>query len=260
MSSFAKRLANRMRYIVLIGAPGVGKGTFSSIIQAQTGWKHLSLGEHLREEMRSGSHLGEEISGILQHGGLVSNKVANEVTFKRLDHIRPWGPAVLLDGFPRTKPQAEALHDYIASTSDPACAANAVVAVQISLEPWVAEEKLLHRKQCLTCGQNFNTADIVQDGYDMPAILPNEHNCLNVRDGRPCDPSLSITRCDDSLETIRRRMLEFEEKTTPVVDFFKQRGELVGFDVKKGVKDAPDLLNAVLRHLQTQHSASSPAC
>ena len=254
-----------MTYIVLIGAPGVGKGTFSSIIQAQTGWKHLSLGEHLREEMRSGSNLGAEIGGILQRGGLVTDKVANEVTFKRLDHIqrtytdttaesliRAWGMAVLLDGYPRTKPQAEALYDHIASTSASKGAENVVAAVQISLEPWVAEEKLLQRKQCLTCGQNFNTADIVQDGFDMPAILPNEDNCLNVRDGLPCDPALSITRSDDSRETIRRRRREFEEKTTPVVDFFKQRGELVEFNVKKGVKDTPDLLNVVLRHMHSQ--------
>jgi adenylate kinase family enzyme len=75
------------RYIVLIGAPGVGKGTFAKIFSSQTEWKHLSVGDLLRKEVKNNTNLGKQVSSILSSGGLVSDTLVNSVTKKHLDNI-----------------------------------------------------------------------------------------------------------------------------------------------------------------------------
>ena len=189
----------RLRHVVLLGGPGVGKGTFSGIIARETGWKHLSVGEMLREEVRSGSELGGRVSNILKKGGLVSDEIANEIAFSSLSAMRnlhdlknieidvdvekenqvkadserrkkKFGVGVLLDGYPRTVGQAEALCEFINLHKDDKddSRLSGLSAVQINLEPWVALQKLLHRSECTTCKRGFNSAHIVERGFDMP--------------------------------------------------------------------------------------------
>jgi adenylate kinase len=247
-----------MNHIVLIGAPGVGKGTFSSLIQAKTGWKHLSVGDCLRQEVRDGSEVGNKVAQILKNGGLVSDSLADKIAFKHLHHIntnyiqstsesliKEWGRGVILDGYPRTVQQAEGLISNVTNTAD--TSDYAFAAIQIVLEPWVAIEKIMNRRQCANCGKDFNTADIITDEFDMPAILPIPSTC--PLGPTKCKPDLSISRNDDTADTITRRMLEYEAKTAPVIEYFQSRGELSVFHVKKGVKDTPRLLDVISQQL-----------
>jgi adenylate kinase len=167
---------NKVHKIVLIGAPGVGKGTFSNLIASKTGWKHLSVGDLLRDEVKSKTKIGNEISSYMQKGSLTPDGVINKlvsyhikkitktyddnITNKQL--INEWGRAILLDGYPRTINQAEELNN-IDNDNGNDNNDNNIIAVQIVLEKWVAIEKLLNRKQCQTCGGNFNTANIVSE-------------------------------------------------------------------------------------------------
>ena len=268
-----------LRHIVLIGPPGVGKGTFAALLQAQTGWKHLSVGECLRQEAAAGTALGKQVADIMRSGGLVPDAIANEVTFHRLDLLRKgqgqglastWGHGVLLDGYPRTVQQAEALFVH-AEQMDAKAGANANVqnsgssssssnsssfaAVQIVLNPEVATEKLLHRRACMTCARDFNTAHIVRDGYDMPAMLPDPHTC--PLGPQACVPDLSVVRSDDTTETIKYRIQQYTDKTAPVVQFFHDRRRLQTFHVFKGVKDTPALLETICRQLGMPPSVGS---
>ena len=116
------------------------------------------------------------------------------------------------------------------------------------MEPWVAIEKLMNRKHCQTCGGNYNTAHIVRDGYDMPAILPDaKTNCKRFSGENPnkCWANLK-SRSDDTAEIIANRMIEYTEKTSPVCDYYEKKGQLHVFHVHKGVKDTPELLNLML--------------
>lgn len=247
-------LLGALRNIVLIGAPGVGKGTFAKLIASETGWKHVSMGDILRKEVKDGTSLGKEVEGILRRGGLVSDALINAIAYKQLNFVEKsynqttdrslelrWGRGVLLDGYPRTIGQAVALTNQIVDTDK----RGTCLAVQIVLEPWVAIQKMLHRRQCVTCGDSFNTADIVQDGYDMPAILPNKSTC---RMGKDCLPNF-VNRNDDTTEIIESRMLEYGVKTAPIIEYYQQRGELCTFHVKKGVKDTPQLLQLIREHI-----------
>jgi adenylate kinase len=244
-----------MRNIILIGAPGVGKGTFAKIIAKQTGWKHICVGDILRQEVRNGTTLGKEIGAELDKGNLLPDKLINSIANKHLQHldasyvqttsaeqIAKWGKAVLLDGYPRTLGQATSLTQRMINTNDKC----ANVAVHIALEPWVAVQKLLHRSECATCGDGFNTADVMSHGYDMPAILPSKSTCR--LGASKCDPVL-VNRNDDKEDIIASRMKEYGVKTMPIVHYYVGRGELAIFDVKKGVKDTPQLLQLMNERL-----------
>jgi len=251
-----KRMQKTMRNIVLIGSPGVGKGTFAKLIAKQTGWKHICIGDILRQEVQNGTLLGKEIGTELSNGNLLPDMLINSIADKHLrrldaiygettspELIAQWGKAVLLDGYPRTLGQAASLTQRMSDTSMKC----ATVAVHIVLEPWVAVQKLLHRSECATCGDGFNTAGIMTHGYDMPAILPSKMTCR--LGASKCHPVL-VNRNDDKEEIIASRMLEYEVKTKPIVQYYLDRGELAAFDVKKGVKDMPQLLQLMHERLR----------
>ena len=104
-----------LRNVVFIGAPGVGKGTFAGLICKTTGWGTISVGEKMREEVRTGTELGLKIAERLKNGELIEDEVVNTLAFKHLNANRQptvkgdFGRGVILDGFPRTVGQSEAL-------------------------------------------------------------------------------------------------------------------------------------------------------
>jgi adenylate kinase len=238
------------RVVVLIGAPGVGKGTFASIICSQLGWKHLNIGATLRDLVAKGTPLGKRIRDHLTAGKLVPDALVNEIALGYLDSVGS-KESILVDGYPRTVNQAELVLSRFplgsASASASASAsvsAKSIMAMHIKLDRWVCVEKLLARQECSTCGRGFNGAHIVSDGFDMPAIRPDPLTCPKGLE--KCNPVLT-TRCDDTRETIERRFQEFYDQTTPVLDVFRRRdGALVEFQVKKGVADAKALIDLLL--------------
>lgn len=229
-----------LKHFVLIGAPGVGKGTFAKIFCESQHWSHLSLGDLMRAEVKQGTVIGNKIKESITAGRLVPDELANEITFSYLASLSSKkegsrGGGVLLDGYPRTVQQAELLLTKV----DP----RAVVAIHLKMDQDVAVRKLLARVKCVPCQQAFNTANIIEDGYDMPALLPNPATCPLGAD--KCKPVFE-RRSDDTQETIVRRFDEFRALTEPVLDVFAKRHLLREFVVKKGVADAPELLRVLM--------------
>lgn len=208
----------------------MGKGTFAKILCSQHGWKHFSIGDVMREEVARGSELGVQIHELMSTGKLVPDDLANNIAFDYLDRDANLNSSVLIDGYPRTVNQAELLLQK--------CKHHKLSAMHIKLDQAVCIEKLLARKKCNTCGRGFNSAHIVNDGYDMPAIMPDPKTC--PMGPTRCVPLLSA-RSDDTRETIDRRFLEFYRLTTPVLDFLRRSGKLKEFTVTKGVADEPSL-------------------
>ncbi len=234
-----------LRHVVFIGAPGVGKGTFAGLICKTTGWQTISIGEKMREEVRSGTELGFEIASRLKKGELIEDEVVNALASKHMDDIEhtaakgTYGEGVILDGYPRTVGQSEALVKHCQGKDA------SILAVNIRLDKEVATRKLLGRRLCENCHGSYNTAHIVEDGYDMPAILPDPGAC-GCWHKSDC---VLVKRDDDTPESIKHRLGEYALKTTPIIKFFEDRGILEHFDVKKGVKDTPALLERILRRL-----------
>ena len=195
--------------VVLLGPPGVGKGTQGRRLAAERGWALISTGEMLREAAARRTPLGLEAQRRMDRGLLVADDVMIELVRGRLgqpDAARGF----VLDGFPRTVPQAEALERMLTERGKPL---DAVVCLAIP------EMRLVHRltarRECPVCKR----------AYNLESAPP--------RDGRHCDdhPTVELVqRADDAEETVRRRLEVYRELTGPTVEHFRARGRLTEVD------------------------------
>lgn len=211
--------------MVFLGAPGVGKGTFANRVAPAVGVPIIATGDIIRAFIKDkNSELGKKLKTYNDAGKLVPDDLVVEMVLDRLAQDDAKN-GFLLDGFPRTVPQAEALLKH--TTID--------TVVNITLDEDVLMQKLLGRRTCVVCGDGFNVASIHGDELDMPPLLPDK-SCVTC-DGHP--PLRK--RDDDKAHIIQHRMDVYNQSTKPLVDFFTDHGCLVIFEVMKGIKDLPRL-------------------
>ena len=191
--------------VVLLGPPGVGKGTQGRRLAVVRGWALISTGEILREAMARRTPLGLEAQRRVDRGLLVSDDVVIELVRGRLaqpDAARGF----VLDGFPRTVPQADALEQVLAERGQ---TLSAVMSLAMPEAPLV--RRLTARRECPVC----------QRAYNLESAPP--------RDGRHCDdhPGVELVqRADDAEETVRKRLEIYREQTAPLVEYYRSRGRL----------------------------------
>ncbi|MCX6599481.1 MAG: adenylate kinase [Acidobacteria bacterium] len=190
--------------LVLFGPPGSGKGTQAKMLTHSLQFPHISTGDMLREHIKAGDPVGLKVRDLLKAGQLVSDDLVDQMVAERI--TRPdCQKGFILDGYPRTLPQAESVTSLLA--------AHGVTAVVVYLR--VDEEKLVkrltNRRQCPQCGTLYNV-------LLKPPIVP----------GR-CDVEGSrlTTREDDREDVIRQRFESFERQTRPVLDFFNRRTQFL---------------------------------
>jgi len=195
--------------MILVGPPGVGKGTQAALLEERLGAKQLSSGVIFRAEIEAETDLGQLAKSYIDRGDLVPNGVTIQMMIKRLrsDEVRKRG--FILDGFPRTVRQAEALTDELAKEDIPL---DGVVFLQIDNE--VVVGRLSGRSGCTKCGEIYHAT-----------------NKPPKRDGI-CDKCNSplIVREDDNPETIRDRLSVYHQNTLPVVDYYAGLGLLIRID------------------------------
>jgi len=183
--------------LMVVGPPGAGKGTQAAKVAARYGIPHISSGAMLRDEMRAGSALGEKAKVLIDAGQLVPDDVIISMVKERIE--RPDAEkGFLLDGFPRTKAQAEAL-DKITSL-------DAVINI------FVPDDKLVHRicgrRVCNGCGKTYHVS-----------MLTDPKTCPKC--GAPL-----VTRDDDIEDTVVQRIKVYHEKTAPLIDYYTDMGIL----------------------------------
>ncbi|MCR4404649.1 MAG: adenylate kinase [Candidatus Acetothermia bacterium] len=206
MSREARRLSRDLPSgIVLLGPPGAGKGTQAALLAARLGLKHISTGEILREEVQQGTELGKKARAYMDRGELVPDELMIEMLDSRLDG------RFLLDGFPRTTNQAEAL-ERIAKVER-------VLSIRLSEEETV--RRLTARRVCADCGRNYN---LVSNPPRVPGVCD------------ACGGRL-IQRDDDTPEVIRRRYRVYEAQTAPLREFYRQRGLLVEVEGGRAIEE-----------------------
>lgn len=187
--------------IVLLGPPGAGKGTQAKRIVAKTGFLHLSTGDILRDEVARGTELGKKAKGFMDRGELVPDGLIIGMIKGRIEDATA---GFLLDGFPRTVPQAEALAGITPL--------DLVINIQLSREEVV--RRLTSRRVCRNCGTIYNLH------FQPPA------------DASRCDACGGelYQRDDDQVAVIENRYQIYEDSTAPLVDYYHRKGILHDID------------------------------
>lgn len=192
--------------ILLLGVPGAGKGTQAKRLVARYHIPHLSTGDMLREIEQGSSALAAQIRGDLQQGNLVSDAVVCQVVGERLK--RPdCRNGYILDGFPRTLPQAEWLIGYLRSAAAYR-PSGPVIVVYLTVGYNDLYRRLLGRRSCPKCGRIYND-------FTQP---PRQAGVCDL------DQTPLVQREDDDPSVIRERLSAYEEQTLPLVEFFRRRG------------------------------------
>jgi adenylate kinase len=210
--------------LIILGAPGAGKGTLAVDLCPRLGVKHISTGDLLREVIASGSPLGQEINGYVKSGALVPDDLIGQMIKDTLN-TDDCKNGVLLDGFPRTIPQAEMLEKIMADLGRPI---SAVFYLSVELDRVI--RRLVNRVSCQKCGKP----------YHLVNLPPKQKGVCDV-----CGGAL-LQREDDKEETIRKRFTTFSEKTQPLIDFYQKQNLLAEI---KADDDPQKTLTVALNHL-----------
>jgi len=198
------------RNVILLGPPGAGKGTHAERLVEDYGLVHLSTGNILREAAAAGTELGNKAKAHMDVGELVPDELVIGIIRDRLaeDDIKQRG--VLLDGFPRTIAQAEALAQVMAQLQ-----LTGLLVINLSVSDEVLIHRLSGRRMCDTCDAIFN---VDRDGVDVG------DDCSECAGGK------LYQRSDDKPETITERLRTYYEQTAPLIGYYTERGLLIDID------------------------------
>jgi len=195
--------------LILIGPPGVGKGTQSALLVQRKGLVTLSSGEIFRREIDAQTDLGRLANRFISQGQLVPNEVTIEMMAKRIGQLDVMKAGFVLDGFPRTIPQAQALDELLDDMGKPLDKV-----VSISADDEIIVARLSGRIGCTKCGEIYHARN-----------KPPKREGLCDK----CDGPLFV-RQDDRPEAIRQRLSIFHEQTSPVIEYYEKKGLLQRVD------------------------------
>lgn len=211
--------------LILLGPPGAGKGTQAKMLIEQFGIPQISTGDMLRAAVAAGSELGKKAKACMDAGTLVPDDVVIGIVGERL--AQPdCDKGFILDGFPRTVAQADALGETLAAIGKKL---DAVISLEVDSEALV--ERLTGRRTCRACGQGFHVR------FDPPS---KEGVC------DACGGEL-YQRDDDREETIRKRLQVYQEQTAPLIDYYQREGLLSSIDGMQDIQVVHEDILATLR-------------
>lgn len=199
--------------LILIGAPGAGKGTQARRIEEKFNIVQLSTGDMLRAERDSGSLLGQQIEDVISKGQLVSDDLISEMLSSRIDQDDCQN-GFILDGFPRTLEQASMLDKIFEEKN-----LKLTAVVELKTDDEAIIERISGRFTCSACGEGFHNK------FKQPKV---EGICDN------CQGTEFTYRSDDNAETVRQRLDVFHQQTSPIISYYEKVGLVKSVD---GMKD-----------------------
>jgi len=212
------------KILVLMGAPGAGKGTQARLLQERLHLPQISTGDIFRSLKTAETSLAHEVREIMERGQLVPDELTIQLVKERTaqDDCRN---GYILDGFPRTPAQARSL-DQLAAEQQ-----NEIIAVLIDVPSELLEKRMTGRRSCPVCNEIYNI-------YFKPPRYDN------VCDLHP--EATLIQRADDNAETVRKRLATYEEQTRPLVEYYKAAGLLHTVD---GTREPEAIYEDIIRIL-----------
>ena len=210
--------------IIMLGAPGAGKGTQAKKIAEKYGIPHISTGDIFRANIKNGTELGQKAKKYMDQGLLVPDEVTIGMLLDRI-HQDDCEKGYVLDGFPRTIPQAESLTKALSDRGE---------AIDYAIDVDVPDENIVNRmsgrRACLTCGAT----------YHVTFAPPAKEGICDV-----CGAEL-VLRDDDKPETVQKRLAVYHEQTQPLIDYYEKAGILKNVD---GTVDMKDVFQAIVNIL-----------
>ncbi len=210
--------------IIMLGAPGAGKGTQAKQIAAKYGIPHISTGDIFRANIKNGTELGKKAKEYMDQGLLVPDELTCDLVMDRI-HEDDCVKGFVLDGFPRTIPQAEALTAALEKNGE-----KMEYAIDVNVPDENIVNRMSGRRACLDCGAT----------YHIVAIPPKtEGICDN------CGAKL-VLRDDDKPETVQKRLDVYHEQTQPLIDYYNKAGILKTVD---GTLPMEEVFNEIVKIL-----------
>ena len=194
--------------IIMLGAPGAGKGTQAKMIAEKYGLPHISTGDIFRANIKNGTALGKEAKEYMDKGLLVPDELTVRLLLDRVakDDCKN---GYVLDGFPRTIPQAEVLDEELAKLGE-----KVDYAINVDVPDENIVNRMSGRRACLSCGATYHNV----------SIPPKKEGICDV-----CGSEL-VLRDDDKPETVQKRLTVYHEQTQPLIDFYEKKGALRSVD------------------------------
>lgn len=206
--------------VVMLGRQGAGKGTQCVRLAEHYRVPHISTGDMLRAAVKAGSPVGKKAKGYMDRGELLPDEVIIEVVDEQLNDPASAGAGFVLDGFPRTVAQAEALDGIVVPLG------GLDVVVDLDVPVPVVLERLASRRVCVDCGANYSVGAPPKDPWNCDA----------------CGGKV-VQRADDTPEAIQRRLDLYETETAPLVSWYAERGLLAVVD---GLGDADEVSERII--------------
>jgi len=202
--------------IVLLGSPGVGKGTYAGILSKKYNIPHISTGQLFRDSVKNKTELGKKVEEYINRGDLVPDEIVIQIVRDRLEKD-DCKNGFLLDGFPRTIPQAEAIETF--------------KKIDKVLNFVASEEEILNRlggrRTCRKCGGIFHIKNI------PPKVSGVCDNCGGEL----------YQREDEKPEAVKIRMTEYNEKTKPLIDYYSNKGLLANIDANYPIEEIDKIIS-----------------
>ncbi len=211
--------------IIMLGAPGAGKGTQAHMIAEKYHLPHVSTGDIFRANIKNGTELGKEAKGYMDRGELVPDELTVRILLDRVaqDDCKN---GYILDGFPRNIPQAEVLEKELEKLGDK---------IDVAIDMEVPDESIIRRmsgrRACVSCGATYHIVN----------VPPKKEGVCDV-----CGEAL-VLRDDDKEETVQKRLDVYHEQTQPLIDFYTKKGILKTVD---GTQDMMDVFQTITKILE----------
>lgn len=201
--------------IIMLGAPGAGKGTQAKKLAEKYGIPHISTGDIFRANIKNGTELGKKAKVYIDQGLLVPDELVVDLVVDRFKNA-DCKNGYVLDGFPRTIPQAEALDEALSKNGE-----NVDFAIEVDVADELIINRMAGRRACLSCGATYHIVN----------IPPKKEGICDV-----CGKEL-VLRDDDKPETVKKRLAVYHEQTQPLIDYYAAKGILRSVDGTKSMED-----------------------
>ncbi len=210
--------------IIMLGAPGAGKGTQAKMIAERYGIPHVSTGDIFRANIKNNTELGQKAKAYMDKGELVPDELTVSILLDRVAQDDCAGGYVL-DGFPRTIPQAEILDQELTKLGE-----TIDVAINVDVPDENIVRRMSGRRACINCGAT----------YHVEHVPPKKEGICDV-----CGSEL-ILRDDDKPETVQNRLKVYHDQTQPLIEYYSKKGVIRDVDGTKDMKDVFDDITAIL--------------